>query len=208
MQTDWEGWHSAYADPESALSRRLLVIQGLIGEWLDRTAPEPVRVVSVCAGDARDLLQVLRARGDAPRVSATLLEYNARNVERARAAADDLAGIEVRQVDAGQTAAYQGALPADLVLLAGVFGNISDDDVRTTIEALPGMCSAGALVIWTRHRGAPDLSGNIRGWFGTAGFVQESFTAPDDAVFSVGSHRFAGTPRPWTAEKELFSFVR
>jgi hypothetical protein len=208
MATDWHEWHSAYADPASALSRRLRAIQGLIGDWLDRTAPAPVRVVSVCAGDGRDLLHVLRARGDAPRVSATLLEYDGRNVERARGTAEGLGGIEVRQVDAGQGAAYAGAVPADLVLLAGVFGNISDEDVRATIETLPGICSEGALVIWTRHRGAPDLTDTIREWFAAAGFVEESFAAPDDAVFSVGSHRFVGTSKPWVTNRELFSFVR
>jgi hypothetical protein len=186
----------------------LRIIQGLIGEWLDQTEPRPVRVVSVCAGDGRDLLHVLRARADASRVSATLLEYDGRNVERARSAAEGLAGIEVRQVDAGQACSYEGAVPADLVLLAGVFGNISDEDVQTTIEALPGMCSEGALVIWTRHRGAPDLTGKIRAWFGGAGFVEESFTVPDGVVFSVGSHRFAGTPTGWSNDRQLFSFVR
>jgi hypothetical protein len=140
VTTDWEAWHSLYDDPESGLSRRLRFIQGLIEEWLDRTAPNDVRVVSACAGDGRDLLQVLRNRGDSHRVAATLLEYDEGNVERARSAAAEFPAIAVRHVDAGQAGSYEGALPSDLVLMAGVFGNISDEDVRTTIEALPGMC--------------------------------------------------------------------
>jgi hypothetical protein len=208
VTTDWEAWHSLYDDPESGLSRRLRFIQGLIEEWLDRTAPNDVRVVSACAGDGRDLLEVLRNRGDSHRVAATLLEYDEGNVERARSAAAEFPAIAVRHVDAGQAGSYEGALPSDLVLMAGVFGNISDEDVRTTIEALPGMCKPGALVIWTRHRGAPDLTPTIRDWFAATGFVEESFFAPDDLVIGVGSHRFTGSPAPWKPDRTLFTFTR
>jgi hypothetical protein len=54
--TDWGAWHADYADPASALSQRLAVVQAQIARWLDRTRPRPVVVTSVCAGDGRDLL--------------------------------------------------------------------------------------------------------------------------------------------------------
>jgi hypothetical protein len=206
--TDWNAWHSAYDDPGSGLSRRLRIIQGLIGEWLDRTAPRDVRVLSACAGDGRDLLQVLRDRSDSNRVTATLLEYDEVNAARARSAAAEFPTIEVRQVDAGQVASYEGAAPADLLLMAGIFGNVSDDDVRGTIEALPGLCNPGALVIWTRHRGAPDLTPAIRSWFATAGFTEETFHAPADHVIGVGSHRYTAAPHPFPSPTTLFTFTR
>ncbi len=40
-------------------------------------------VMSSCAGDGRDLLQVLERRNDASRVTATLLEADPRNAELA-----------------------------------------------------------------------------------------------------------------------------
>ena len=83
----WQSWHGAYADPESGLSRRLRTIQEQIGTWLDETAPRPVRVLSICAGDGRDLLGVLASRPDATRVSATLVELGGR--EHARAVAGE-----------------------------------------------------------------------------------------------------------------------
>ena len=70
--TDWRAWHADYADPASALSQRLAVVQAQVARWLDRTQPRPVVVTSVCAGDGRDLLEVLTARRDAARVTATL----------------------------------------------------------------------------------------------------------------------------------------
>ena len=32
--TDWRQWHDEYADSASPLSRRLVVVQGAIVEWL------------------------------------------------------------------------------------------------------------------------------------------------------------------------------
>ena len=63
--------------------------------------------------------------------------------------------MQVRQADAGLLANYADGVPADLVLLAGVFGNISDRDIRRTIEALPQLCATGATVLWTRSRREP-----------------------------------------------------
>ncbi len=50
---DWQGWHQRYDDPDSALSRRLRLVQAHICSFLDRVE-DPVRVVSACAGDGRD----------------------------------------------------------------------------------------------------------------------------------------------------------
>jgi hypothetical protein len=99
--------------------------------------------------------------------------------------------------------------PPDLVLLADVFGNISDADVEATIEALPSVCAAGAVVVWTRHRRAPDLTGQIRTWLTDGGFEEESFVAPSDAIFSVGVNRYARcTPPAADPPETLFTFIR
>lgn len=207
--TDWQAWHRPYADENSPLSRRLRLVQEHIGRRLDDRPDERVTVVSACAGQGHDLIGVLAARDDAPRVRATLLEYDPGNVAAARAAAEEagLAGVTVVRADAGKLASYVGAVPADLVLMAGVFGNISDADVRRTIRALPQLCAADATVIWTRTRAAPDLTPAVRRWFREAGFVAEAFHAPDDVLFSVGVHRLVGPPRPLDEAGELFTFI-
>jgi predicted acetyltransferase/ADP-ribose pyrophosphatase YjhB (NUDIX family) len=209
--TDWVGWHAPYADPASALSRRLAVVQGHVARVLDATAPLPVRVLSVCAGDGRDLLGVLACRDDANRVTATLVELDPELADRARAAAATarLVGVDVRTGDAGDPVEYSGAGPADLVLVAGVFGNVPDDDVRGTVRRLPGLCARGAVVIWTRHRNPPDLTPAIRGWFADAGFEEVAFEAPDDVTFGVGVHRWPGSAgEGLPGEGRLFTFFR
>jgi hypothetical protein len=84
---------------------------------------------------------------------------------------------------------YVGAVPADLVLVCGVFGNISDGDIEATVAVLPSFCAPGATVIWTRHRRPPDLTPTILEWFVRAGFVAQSFAAPEGYVLGVGCHR-------------------
>lgn len=115
----------------------------------------------------------------------------------------------MRECDAGQFEAWGSAGPVDLLLLAGVFGNISDADVKATIAALPWVCAPGAVVVWTRHRRAPDLTGRIRTWLGDAGFDEESFAAPSDAIFSVGVNRYARRTLPAVdPPATLFTFIR
>jgi hypothetical protein len=207
---DWYDWHRPYADGASPLAWRLRLIQGHIRSWLDERPDEPLTVVSACAGQGRDLLEVLAAQPDAGRVHSYLLENDERNVAVAQAAvqAGGIPNVTLRRADAGDLAAYAGAVPADLVLLAGALGNISDSHIPRTISALPRLCASGATVIWTRTRRAPDLTPAVRSWFRAAGFVEQVFHAPDGVLFSVGVHRFVGGPQPLVPAGELFQFIR
>jgi hypothetical protein len=209
MGTDWSQWHDAYDRAGSGLGDRLAAVRAAIGRCVDDAAPAPVRIISACAGDGRDVLGVLAQRSDGGRFTALLLEYDAGLVSRARQAASRLAAtVEVRQGDAACSDNYVDAAPADLVLLCGIFGNISDADVRTTIEAAPGLCAAGAEVVWTRHRRHPDLTPAIRRWFEKAGFEEVDFIAPPSDHWSVGVHRLVAQPRPLEPGRRWFTFLR
>lgn len=207
---DWLAWHDAYERTGSELSQRLVAVRDQIDRWLDETGADPVRVVSACAGDGRDLLGVLQRRPDAARVSAVLVEYDATLAARARDVAATLtARVQVVQADAARSDVYAGAVPAGLVLLCGIFGNISDLDVRTTVEAAPQLCAPGAVVVWTRHRGGEvDLTWAIRRWFSEAGFGEVAFVAPADAQWSVGVHRLERVPDPLAPGQHWFTFLR
>jgi hypothetical protein len=207
--TDWLAWHNGYDDERSALSRRLRVVQRHIALWMDERPNVPLTAISVCAGEGRDLLGVLTTRADAHRIRATLLEYYESNVSAAQTAITTagLRNVTVKHVDAGDLGTYKGAVPADLILMAGVFGNISDADARRTIAALPQLCAPDATVIWTRTRREPDLTLRIRCWLQTAAFVEHAFHAPPDVRFSVGVHHFTGAPQPLAPHGNLFQFV-
>ena len=51
--------------------------------------------------------------------------------------------MEVRQADASLAASFADALPADVLLLCGIFGNVNDRDIRRTVQAAPAPWGAG-----------------------------------------------------------------
>lgn len=206
MGKNWVEWHDLYDDPASSLHRRLALVQRRIRDALDTAAPGPVRVISMCAGQGRDLLGVLAGHPRRADVIATLVELNPRNVELARETAAGL-NVTVIAADAGLSTSYAHAAPADLVLACGVFGNVTDDDIRHTVSWLPRLCRPGATVIWTRHRRPPDLTLEIRRWLAGIGFTEIAFDGVDDSTLGVGAHRFTGEPRPFEPGVRLFEFV-
>ncbi|HEY2306313.1 MAG TPA: SAM-dependent methyltransferase [Streptosporangiaceae bacterium] len=207
---DWVAWHTAYDDPASPLRRRLRVVRGHLSDALDAAPPGPVRLVSLCAGQGHDVLGVLPAHPRGPDVSAVLVEYNAQNAALARRGAEQagLPQVQVREADAARVANYADALPADVLLLCGIFGNVSDADIERTAQAAPALCAPGATVIWTRNRRAPDLTPQIRAWFQASGFDEVAFDVPDEALpgISVGVGRLAVTPPAWLPAGPVFTF--
>ncbi len=206
---DWVAWHQAYDAPGSPLARRLVLVQAQLRHALDRAPAGPLRLVSLCAGQGRDALGVLAAHPRRADVQARLVELNPALADAARteAHAQDLA-VEIVTGDAGLTDAYVGAVPAHVVLACGVFGNVSDADIETTIRAFPQLCAPGASVLWTRHRRPPDLTPTVRRWFADAGFDELAFEVlADDDYVSVGHHCFVGQPAPLPTGRRLFTFV-
>lgn len=205
---DWRAWHDEYDDAGSRLSRRLRVVQQRLREAIERH-PGRIRMISMCAGQGRDVIGVLRdhpRRGD---VTATLVELDPRNARAARgaAAAAGLAGIDVREADAGASDSYAGAAPAGIVLACGVFGNITDDDIRATIGWLPRLCAPGASVLWTRgaERGR-DIRPQVRRWFIDSGFEELAYDGAPE-TYGVGAARLIVPPLPLEPGARVFTFV-
>lgn len=197
MTKDWIAWHEDYDIPGSSLARRLTVVRDHIARAL-AAAPHPVRLISMCAGDGRDVLPLLPAGA-----RAVLVELDP--ALAARAERSGLADVVVRREDAGMIDAYLSGVPADIVLACGVFGNISDDDIRRTVAALPSLLAAGGHVVWTRAGSAG--AAFVRECFAGSGFAEVEFTAPDDAKFRVGTHRLVVEPSTPVPGTRLFRFA-
>jgi hypothetical protein len=143
-------------------------------------------------------------RGD---VRARLVEQDPRLAARARLAGEAIgATVEVVEGDAARPEAYADAVPADLVMVCGVFGNVPDADVAHVVGALAAFTKVGGTVIWTRHRGEPDLVPAINTWFAEHGF-ELVWLSDKDVGYGVGVHRFGGTPQPLRTGGRLFQFV-
>lgn len=207
---DYEAWHGAYDRPGSPLHLRLLVVCDLVAAALDTAPPGPVRVLSMCAGQGRDLVTAAARHRRGPDVTGRLVELLPANVAgaRARIAAAGLTGLEAVEADAGVSDAYAGAVPAHLVLACGIFGNIPDADIESTIAFLPRLCAPGAEVVWTRNPQDPTILDRIDDWFRAAGFAPGARVVPGDRSFGVGTARLTADPLPYEPGRLLFRFTR
>lgn len=205
---DWSAWHDGYDEPGSILARRLVAVQDQIRVTLDASPPGPLLVISMCAGQGRDLLEVLAAHPRRDDVRARLVELDPRiaAMASATARAAGLRGVEVVVGDASLAGGYAGMVPADLVLICGVFGNVTEADIKRTIEMCPRLTRSGGTVIWTRHRREPDLVPRMCEWFEASGF-RLSWLSDPDAGYGVGAHRFHGEPVPLDPDARIFDFI-
>lgn len=155
------------------------------------------------------MLPVL-AHVDHETVSAVLVEQDTILAREARATASRLGGhsVMVLAEDAGETGHFMFALPVDLLLLCGIFGNVSEEDIAITVDACPAMLRPGGMVIWTRGSSEPDLRPAIRRWFADAGLLETAFDSEPEG-FAVGvaiKSRHATTALP--IPPRLFAFLR
>jgi len=126
-QRDWYAWHDDYDRPGSGLAQRLEWVRERARAALDTAPPGPLRAISLCAGQGRDLIGALAGHPRRADVTARLVELDPRNTEVARRLASEagLPGIQIVTGDAALTSQYADLVPADLVLACGLFGNMT-----------------------------------------------------------------------------------
>ncbi len=212
VRTNWSQWLKQYDDFPS-LQARLRIVQEQIVATLDECPPGPIRIVSLCAGDGRDLLGVIQDHPRRDDVSAWLIDNERESIELGRIAAERL-GLTRRMnfvcADAARAENYADHVPADLLLLSGFLGHLRHGDVRKLLQSLPMFCQPGSSVIWNRHLVLYDghrQTRAIRDCLAGIGFEESQFetTAPDG--FAVGRVKFKGPAQLFDRSRVLFEFV-
>lgn len=209
---DWKPWFAAYDDPDSPLVQRLAVVQRGIRRALDEAPAGTVNVLSLCAGEGRDLIPVLAEHPRRADVRARLIEFDPAIAQVARdsaAAAGLEAVVEVLTGDAADPARFGDRAPAELLLLCGIFGNISEADIHNTVAHAAHLTARGGTAIWTRHRRDPAVVPRIHGWFAEAGFADlwESDADLPTTIY-VAAHRQERDPVPLSGDEKLFKFIK
>jgi hypothetical protein len=163
-------------------------------------------VISLCAGQGRDIIGALAGHPRRDDVTARLVELDPRNTAfAARLAAEaNLGNVEIVTGDAALTSQYADMVPADLVLACGLFGNMTNAGVQRTIGYCTQLCAAGGTVIWTRGRWAPDLVPQVCAWFSECGFERVWLSSPDYRE-CVGAHRRTAAPLPLEPDAVMFT---
>ncbi len=210
MPKDWYEWHDLYKT-EPKLQQRLAIVQEFIAYSLNASADGAIRVVSVCAGDGRDLLGTLENHPRKHDVSARLVELNPQLVERGRETIKSLGlakQIEFVNGDATIAANYVGAVPADIVIVCGVFGNLTDErELNRLLDNLSFLSKQGAFVIWTRgHSQGVAHSDNVRQILRASQFAEVNFQLTATGDMGVGLHRYIGENLLQPKEEQLFVF--
>lgn len=213
MSRDWHAWYRQYDDPTSSLTARLKVVKGQLRTVLE-SAEGPVRLLGLCSGDGRDTIPVIDSVPT--KVTARLVELDPLFSAMARESAAALQlDVEVLRTDAGTTDCAVGAVPADVVMACGIFGNVTDADVENTVRTLPSLLAPGGTVIWTRRHRAPEdpapgpgePADYARQVFADAGFEEVAFVVPEEHAFRVGVHRWPGPEVPFEPGRRMFTFL-
>ncbi|WP_026733308.1 class I SAM-dependent methyltransferase family protein [Fischerella sp. PCC 9605] len=213
MPKDWFEWHDLY-NTEPRMQQRLQLVRESLSKSLDACPAGIIRVVSVCAGDGRDLLGTLSNHPRSKDVYARLIELNPKLVERGRAAIES-AGlgkqIEFINGDATISSNYIGVVPADIVIVCGVFGHLADEaELRSLLRNLSFLCKKGSFIIWTRrYRGrANGISyfENVRKVLREAAFEEVSFKLTLTKDVGVGTHRYLSEGSALPKDQQLFVF--
>src|SRR4051812_33062266 len=97
----WVRWHTDYDNPASEITQRLSVVQRRVRQAIDLTGSRPIRLISVCAGQGRDVIGSLDGHARATDARALLVESDEHNVKSALdgIAEAGLRGVEVKQGD-------------------------------------------------------------------------------------------------------------
>jgi hypothetical protein len=208
---DWVRWHENYkASP--ALKARLLVVREHLSRCFNSQPPGVIQVLSICAGDARDLIGLLATHPRKMDVRAYLVENNAELVENGQKVIIEAGFEEQLQfviADATISSTYLGLAPVDIVLMSGVFGNLRSKEVARLIGSLGLLCKYGGYVVWTRHRRLHDGLNQIaliRQLFSESDFGEVLIENTSDDRFTIGSHRYKGAGQVLRGGVKLFEF--
>ena len=207
---DYVKWHDKYADPKSAMSSRLRMIQAILTEVL-ATNPQPLRLLSLCAGDARDILGVLGQRPqDVKRVTGRMIEIEPDLVAAARGRIALIGSpLEIIEGDASDPQNLVGQIPAEIVLLIGVLGNISDEDDDYMAKIMASFCAPGAVLLWTRAHHETETLARIQGTLALSGFTDQRFWPVPNGTFGLGVARWPDQPAPpLPMDRKLFTFIK
>ncbi|MBD2435390.1 class I SAM-dependent methyltransferase family protein [Nostoc sp. FACHB-110] len=209
MPKDWYEWHDLYKT-EPRLQQRLEIVREFITYSLNSSPDGAIRIVSLCAGDGRDLLGTLENHPRAKDVSARLVELNPQLVERGRATIESLGlaqQIEFINGDAAIASNYVGAVPADIVIVCGVFGNLSEAELNRLLDNLSFLSKPGAFIIWTRgHSNGIPYSDNVRKILHLTDFEEVNFKLTATGDMGIGIHQYVGETLPQPKEQQLFVF--
>lgn len=207
----WSGWpEKAYR--KERYRQRLAAVQSHFACALDQVPGDRATVLSMCAGDGRDVIEVLAAHPRRNDTSAWLVELNPKSVALGMQHASSArleSAVTFLNADATDYAIYRSIAPADIVLACGVWGHVPAAERSQLVRAFASLCTPGGCVIGTRGlaKGAGRLA-DILSLFSSDWWEQVNLTFTPDQQFAVVTHRYRGPVNRLPASGRIFNFAR
>ncbi|MNR04651.1 hypothetical protein D3C85_1206300 [compost metagenome] len=139
-----------------------------------------------------------------------LVEIDERLVQECKHTVSDrgLQNVTVVKGDASLLRTYRDVIPADLILLCGIFGNIANEDILNTIESLAQLSKQGTRVVWTRNLRDPKVVPMIRHSFTANDFKEVDYRTTSDDSYAIGIYEFYGLSQRLKDDIQLFTFIK
>jgi hypothetical protein len=206
---NWKEWHSQY-DRCEVMQSRLATVRQTIEQCLRLLPPGRQRILSVCAGDGRDIIPLIAQSPRRSDFRGVLVEQDAALVKAGQELIDahELGRyLTFLQADATAPAIYAERIPCDLVLAAGVFGNLLPRDFDMFVRALGAFLKTDGYLVWTRNRvvsnGHREIP-RIRQTLQSHGFVECYHHDITDYIVACHQYQHETLPLPDT---KLFTFT-
>jgi hypothetical protein len=218
---DWHKWHNVY-EQSPALKKRLALVRKHLSRSLDRSPLGELRIISLCAGDGRDLLRTLadhKRRADA---RARLVELDPNLVadgENTSRALELSNHVEFVKADATDPGCYRAVAPANIVMMCGMLGLVGFPELPNVVRALQALCAHKGHVVWTRRldwRDGVQQTKVLQELMAKAGFRRVAlnvtsfgalFAKTPGPSFAVGTHRYEGDSVALPESGRLFAIL-
>lgn len=205
----WNGWpESAYR--QAPYQQRLLAVQDHLAAALNAAPAGPVNLISICAGDGRDVIGVLQSHSRRGDVTSWLVEQDGQSVadgfeHAARAGLQN--SIHFVHGDATVYETYADIAPANVVLLCGVWGHVPISERPDLVRALAAVCRPTGSVVWTRgvSKGIRRLH-EIQAQFAKPAWEQVRVSVVGNGHWAIATQRFNGPPAELPRRGQIFHF--
>jgi hypothetical protein len=214
LQIDnWSTWHDEYQNEDSELNGRKRAVQTQVAAIAAQSPPGPVTVISICGGQALEVLGALENHPRRADVRGRIVELDEENAAFARAWTKKagLDNLEVLTGDASLTNSYAGIPPADIVVVSGVFGHLNEADRTRLIGFLPQLLRKGGAAVWTftpfSDGKCQEEYARIRALFQAQKLDEQSVDRTAGRYsFAITRSHFNGQQAPFEPNTKIFDF--
>lgn len=163
----WTEWHeNAYNNTNSLAYQRTEIVKNLINKYLYEINKNVV-IVSIGAGQGRDILSVLKERKDNNRIFTYLIDTDMECLDYAKnyAEKNNIINVNVVNIDGSLTENYKDIPKADLIIFCGMMNQKNTEEVKSLANNMKFLCNEDAQIIWSRHGYDEDYSTSFRNVF-------------------------------------------